>query len=50
MMASKRGRSTFAPVAVSAPSKAILHGEHAVVFGKLGLAGSLDLRTRILLR
>lgn len=34
-------------LAVSAPGKVILHGEHSVVFGKLAIAGSLDLRTKI---
>lgn len=34
-------------IAVSAPGKVILHGEHSVVYGKLAIAGSLDLRTKI---
>ena len=39
----------FRQIKVSAPSKVILHGEHAVVYGKSAIAGSLDLRTRMCL-
>lgn len=34
-------------ITISAPGKVILHGEHSAVFGKLAIAGSLGLRTRV---
>ncbi|KAI9501111.1 Mevalonate kinase [Coemansia spiralis] len=37
-------RETLPPFVVSAPGKAILFGEHAVVYGKTAIAGSLDMR------
>ena len=32
-------------IVISAPGKLIVHGEHAVVYGKRSLAGSLNIRT-----
>lgn len=40
----------FRPLVVSAPSKVIMHGEHAVVYGMTAVAAALDLRTKMTIK
>lgn len=42
--------SDWRSITASAPAKVILHGEHSVVYGKLALAASLDLRTKVTIK
>ena len=44
MMVSPMKRTT---TVVTAPGKVILHGEHSVVYGKMALAVSINLRTKV---
>ncbi|KAJ3355800.1 hypothetical protein GGF32_001817 [Allomyces javanicus] len=49
LLAAVRGDTKIAPVLASAPGKAILFGEHAVVYGKTAIATAVDLRSYVLL-
>ncbi|XP_075746794.1 mevalonate kinase-like [Rhipicephalus microplus] len=39
--------ATVTTITASAPGKTIIHGEHAVVYGKAAVAASVNLRTRV---
>ncbi|KNE69615.1 mevalonate kinase [Allomyces macrogynus ATCC 38327] len=49
LLAASRGDTKIVPVLASAPGKAILFGEHAVVYGKTAIATAVDLRSYVLL-
>ncbi|KAJ3370791.1 hypothetical protein GGF31_003816 [Allomyces arbusculus] len=49
LLAAARGDARIVPVLASAPGKAILFGEHAVVYGKTAIATAVDLRSYVLL-
>ena len=47
LVSGRMSPSRIQGVEVTAPSKVILHGEHAVVYGKTAVAAALDLRTKL---
>ena len=47
LVSGRMSPSRIKGVEVTAPSKVILHGEHAVVYGKTAVAAALDLRTKL---